>query len=127
MDFTTRPSTPTSTPPSTPKKLKCPLAPVLSRRKNDFIFYTPIKGLFSSEKKCPGAPPRKKVYKKRLIITNNGEIVGSFPLILSNNDTINSCRRRLFVEKDSKIPRRVKPSSKFALSLKRKIKESRRR
>jgi len=56
MDFTT----PDSTPPSTPKKLKCPWAPVISRRENDFIFYTPIKGPFSSEIKCPGAPLRKK-------------------------------------------------------------------
>ena len=66
----------------------------------------------------------KKVYKKRLFITNDGQRVRIFPFIESNNDTINSCRRRLFVEKQSKIPRRVKPSSKFALSLKRKIKKS---
>jgi hypothetical protein len=119
MDFTT--------PLSTPKKRECPWAPLPSRREDDFILYTPIKGPFSNEKKCPDAPLRKKVYKKRLFITNDGQRVRIFPFIESNNDTINSCRRRLFVEKPSKIPRRVKPSSKFALSLKRKIDKSRRR
>lgn len=91
-------TTPPSTPPSTPKKCECPWAPL-----------------------------KKKVYRERLFITNDGQRVRIFPFIESNNDTINSCRRRLFLEKDSKIPRRIKPSSKFALSLKRKIKESRRR
>ena len=122
MDFTT--------PPSTPKKPECPWAPLSSRRENDFIFYTPIKRPFSNEKKCPDAPPRKKVYGKRLFITNDGQRVRIFPFIESNNDYINSCRKRLFTEMPSKIPRlikKVKPSSKFALSLKRKIKESRRR
>jgi hypothetical protein len=97
MDFTTPPSTP----PSTPKKLKCPWAPL-----------------------------KKKVYGERLFITNDGQRVKIFPFIESNNDTINSCRRRLFVENPSKIPtliKKVKASSKFADSLKRKIKESRRR
>jgi len=118
MDFTT--------PDSTPKKPECPWAPVQERIDNR-VFLTPIKEPFSSEKKCDGAP-RKKVYGKRLFITNDGQRVRIFPFIESNNDTINSCRRRLFVEKPSKIPRRikkVKPSSKFALSLKRKIKEFR--
>jgi hypothetical protein len=116
-----------TTPPSTPKKRECPWAPLISRRENNFIFYTPIKGPFSNEKKCPGAPSRKKVYGKRLFITNDGQRVRIFPFIESNNDYINSCRRCLFPDKPTRIPRRVKPSSKFALSLKRKIDKSRRR
>ena len=119
-----------TTPPSTPKKRECPWAPFPSRRENDFIFYTPIKRPFSNEKKCPDAPLRKKVYGKRLFITNDGQRVRIFPFIESNNDYMNSCKKRLFTETPSRIPKlvkKVKPSSKFALSLKRKINESRRR
>ena len=97
-----------TTPPSTPIKPVCPWAPVISRRENDFLLFTPRKLFHNEEKKCPDAPRKKRVSKKRLIITNNGQIVGSFPLILSNNDDINSCRRSLFLEKPSKIPRLIK-------------------
>ena len=72
------------------------------------------------KRECPGAPLREKVYRKRLIITNDGKRVRIFPFIASNNDDINSCKRCLFPDKPSKIPRfvkKVKPLSKFALSL----------
>lgn len=116
-----------NTPLRTPIKQKCPKAPFISRiEKDNFLPITPIKLFNDEEIKCPDPPRKKRVCKKRLIITNNGQIVGSFPLILSNNDDINSCRRSLFPEKPSKIPRlikKVKTPSKFADSLERKIKE----
>jgi hypothetical protein len=99
------------TPPSTHKKLKCPDGPIHSRRDNRFPFLTPVKGPFSKKRKCPDAPI-KKVYGKRLFITNDGQRVRIFPFIESNNDTINSCRRRLFPDKPSRIPRLVKKKSK---------------
>jgi hypothetical protein len=120
-----------NTPLRTPIKRKCPGTPVISRREeDDFLRITPRKLFHNEEKKCPDAPRKKRVSKKRLIITNNGQIVGSFPLIQSVNDDINSCRRSLFLEKPSKIPRlikKVKTPSKFADSLERKINASRRR
>lgn len=119
-----------TTPPSTPIKQKCPGAPVISRKEDNFLRITPRKLFHNEEKKCPDAPRKKRVSKKRLIITNNGQIIGNFPLIQSVNDNINTCRKRLFEEIPSKIPRLikiVKASSKFSKSLKRKIDKSRRR
>lgn len=105
------------------RKRKRPGTHVISRREeDDFLRITPRKLFHNEEKKCPDAPRKKRVSKKRLIITNNGQIIGNFPLIQSVNDNINTCRKRLFEE----IPRLikiVKTSSKFADSLKRKIEE----
>lgn len=120
-----------TTPPSTPQKPqeKCPLAPKRYNQINRSIPLTPLKGpLFDENKDCPWAP-KKRGARKYFFRIGDERVRIFFPsLLLNDNDK--SCKKRLFTETPSKIPtliKKVKTSSKFADSLKRKINASRRR
>ncbi len=120
-----------NTPPLTPREPECPDAPKRDYSTINFEsnFFTPVKRLFYDEnKECPGAPIKKN-YVTKLYISNGDEKVRIF---FPNLSTVRSCKKSLFQEKASKIPRPVKTeiknnTPKFAQSLRLKIKLSRRK